>query len=133
MCPVKNKKVGLPKGHCQTVLHGGYMKLEGRKLDGRTALSKALNQLRRELTADLGENPSRAQQLIIDRVVFKSARLSFFEQGMLRGEVPDSANVPYIALANSLRLDLMALGLERKEKKCLDLQGYIKKKESNDV
>ena len=120
--------MGVPKGTCNRLLHGGYMRLQGKKLDGRTTLSKALNQLMRELTADLGENPSRAQQLIIERVVFKSARLGFFEQGMLRGEVPDSANVPYIALANSLRLDLMALGLQRQEKKYVTLQGYLKKK-----
>ena len=104
------------------------MRLDHRRLDGRSTLAKALKQLRHELVSDLGENPSRAQQLIVDRVIFKAARLNFFEQGMLRGEVPDSANVPYIALANSLRLDLMALGLQRQERKYVSLQDYLKDK-----
>lgn len=120
--------MGPRKGQTNHLIHGGWMRLEGRRLDGRTRLAKALNQLRRELTADLGAAPSRAQRLIIDRVVFKSARLGFFEQGYLRGEVSDGANATYIALANSLRLDLMALGLERRERQCLDLKEYLKEK-----
>jgi len=133
MCPVKNKKIGAPKGNCNSVLHGAYMRLDHRRLDGRSSLAKNLNLLRKELTEDLGESPSRAQQLIVERVIFKAARLRFFEEALLRGETDGQANIQYIALSNSMRLDLMSLGMKRVEKKCLDLQGYIKKKESNDV
>ena len=55
--------------------------------------------------------------------VYKLARCTLFEAATFAGE--DGADEHYLAWANSLRLDLQALGLQRRERQVMDLKTYI--------
>ncbi len=97
--------------------HGLYLSLpKGLKTDGRTRIGKAILQLRRSLIADLGGDVSTQETLLLDRVIFKVLRLCSFEVYLLKSNddgTPKQSR-EYLAMSNSLRLDLQALGLERR-------------------
>lgn len=98
------------------IKHGGYslvweQALSG-QLDGRSTVVKNMNALRDQLVRDLGGDPSTQSQILIDRVVVKAFRLQALEAAMMDGRA-EKAEVFYISLSNSLRRDLLALGLER--------------------
>lgn len=104
----------IPRGR-----HGLYVSLPRRmKLDGRSRFGKAVTQLRKSLISDLGGDLSTQESLIVDRVVFKVLRLCSFEAHILKSQGMESERQSreYLAMSNSLRLDLMALGLERRMK-----------------
>lgn len=101
------------------------------KLDGRTALAKAINQMRGELVKHVGSNPSIAEALLIDRITHKAMKAHIYETNFFF-EKNQGSNDHYLALVNSLRLDLQALGLRRSEKKVLDLNEYLLKKTKGD-
>lgn len=104
----------IPRGR-----HGLYVSLPKRmKLDGRSRFGKAVTQLRKSLISDLGGDPSTQESLIVDRVVFKVLRLCSFESHILKtqGMESERQSREYLAMSNSLRLDLMAIGLERRER-----------------
>ena len=100
------------------------------KLDRRSRFGKAVGQLRTALAADLGGEPSTQQTLLIDRAIFKVIRLSSFEADYLYAETkPENESMMnyYLAMSNSLRHDLMALGLERKAAQIETLGAYVAK------
>ena len=84
--------------------------------------------LRMELVKHCGGEPSIAEGILIDRVIAKVLRCRLYEVGLLSDQTLGSRD-HYLAVANSLRLDLQALGLERKVKDVLDLEKYLKVKE----
>lgn len=98
--------------------HGAYSKIlkaDGlAALDQRTAFGKAVAALRRSLITDLGGDPSVQQSFLIDRVIAKALQASALEAKLLEGH--EASRAFYISLSNSLRHDLLALGLERKAK-----------------
>lgn len=102
----------------RNIKHGGYSRvweqaLSGR-LDNRTTLVKAMNALRTQLIYDLGDNPSTQERILIDRVVVKVFRLQALEVVMMDDDGrAEKAQLFYISLSNSLRRDLVVLGLER--------------------
>ncbi len=105
------------KGGVMKGVHGLYISLPKRlKIDRRSRFGKALTQLRNSLVEDLGgaEAISTQVSLIVDRITFKVLKLCSYEAHVLRGDEAGMKN--YLAMSNSLRLDLMALGLERKMK-----------------
>lgn len=118
-------KKGAPCLNVNAIKHGSYLKLARRRIDGRTALAKQLNALKRELTTDLGGDPSTAQKILIERVSFKVASLHFLEMAMSEGKV-DGIHERYISLSNSLRHDLLALGLHRRQKDYLSYLDEMK-------
>ncbi len=68
------------------------------------------------------------KQILIDRVTVKVIRLCHGEAHLLKNPTAadsEKFSREYIALANSLRLDLIALGLERKEPEIESLQSYL--------
>jgi hypothetical protein len=82
-----------------------------------------LSGVRRGLIADLGpkeENLTTAQRILCDRVIGKLGVLRVVEefakeQGVLqKGELSPILKHNYLAWANSLRLDLQALGLDKR-------------------
>lgn len=96
------------------------------RLDKRTKLAKTIAFLRKELTNHVGGEPSIAQSILIDRVVHKVVKAHLYEQGFLSN--PEQGNRDhYLALVNSLRLDLQALGLQAKIKEPPDLEDLIRK------
>jgi len=107
--------------------NGIYAKvLRGGKVDGRTTLGQAMRALKQDLTRDIGGDPSTQQHILIDRVVMKTFRCQAFEAAFSEGSKEPEAH--YLALCNSLRLDLQALGLQRKAKDIQSLRDYIEVK-----
>ena len=80
----------------------------------------------RQLTDQLGD-PTTAQGLLIQSAALKATRLALLSEQLLDGTPPSEGSDHHaLAWLNSLRLDLMALGLERRERQILDLNGYLK-------
>ena len=108
------------KGNTNALKHGGRLKLHARCLDRRCRLAKQLKHLRESLIGDLGGDVTTAQAVLIDRVTYKTANAHFFELAIANGETDNWKS--YTALTNSLRADLLALGLERRQK---DYASYL--------
>ena len=88
-----------------------------RSLDGRTTLAKFTKAIRQDLTAALGGTLGAGQSIIVDLCVVKAARLQMLSEQILSGELPpEEAERRFIWHANSLRRDLMALGLDKPSK-----------------
>jgi hypothetical protein len=84
-------------------------------VDGRTLVGRILKQVRSELVAHLGGDPSVAELLLIENAAMKSARVALLSQKLAEGgEIAPGADHHVLAWSNSLRLDLMALGLQRR-------------------
>lgn len=116
----KNKR-NYPAKHCL------WVDFKAVKLDGRTALAKAINLMRRELIKHVGGKPSIAQALLIERVIHKAMKAFIYETNFFLDQKQGSED-HYLALVNSLRLDLQALGLQRSGGKVGDLAEYLNKK-----
>ena len=95
-----------------------------RKIDGRSRLGIGLKRLRDALVPDLGvarwEDLSAQQQMLATRVIHKHlfaecVEAWLLENGPLRknGTARPALGTNYLAITNSLRLDLQALGIER--------------------
>lgn len=119
--PAKNKH-NFPAKHCL------WVDFKTVKLDGRTALARAIMLMRRELTKHVGGKPSITEALLIERIVHKSVKAFLYETSFFWDQKQGS-ETHYLALVNSLRLDLAALGMEPKKTKVLDLAEYLNKKD----
>lgn len=109
--------------------NGLWIDFDKRVIDGRTKLGKYLNLLRASLTRDLGGDLSTQQAILVDRVVHKTIKCFLYERGILDGDGQGSRD-HYLACTNSLRLDLCALGLERRTQDLTErLEDYLKNKE----
>jgi hypothetical protein len=87
--------------------------------------ARAMRKTRLALVTSLGGDLSPQEEILLDRVLAKNLKCLLAESAMLAGEKPDEAH--YLALANSLRLDLQALGLKRRLPKDLSLKDYLRK------
>ena len=104
------------------------------KLDRRTRLSKWIEKKKAALIVELGENLTVQQEILVDRVCAKMAKCRLYENGVLCNP-PETmgSRDHYLALCNSLRLDLQVLfpdGLKMQGKKVTDLGAYLREKES---
>jgi hypothetical protein len=113
--------------------HGAYSDISAQNLDGRSKLVKTLRHISSYLTRELGGEPTTQETLIIERASFKAVKCILAEIAMLSNSRKSSGlESQYLAWSNSLRLDLQALGLERRMKTVQSLHEYITQKESND-
>ena len=96
-------------------------------LDQRTRLAKALSAAESALVSALGGDLSPQELILVDRIVYKLARITLFEIATLtgKGRTEDTDKI-YLAWSNSLRLDLQALGLKRRQKEVAELTTYIR-------
>jgi hypothetical protein len=79
-----------------------------------------------ELIAHLGD-ASAPQRLIVQCAAVKAVRLALLTDQLLDGTPPsDGSDHHALAWLNSLRLDLQAIGLEKKTVPSLDLNAYLK-------
>jgi len=108
------------KGVGQPPKHGGYSTIWKRavqgSLDGRSLVSRAVKDLRAALISDMGgeQNLSTQKSLILDRAVAKVFRCQAIETALYEGQELSPHTIGlYLALSNSLRKDLSALGLNR--------------------
>ena len=120
---LKGKKIK-DKGGRPIIRHGAYSYMTKLTLpDNRAYLRPYLSGVREGLIHDLGpteEDLTTAQKLIIDRIVGQVGVIRLIEeycreQGIFRGALLQPVLAKnYGAFTNSLRLNLEAIGLERK-------------------
>lgn len=119
--------------------HGGYTilsRVSSGRLDGRGRVALSLKARCNAMVRDLGEerweNLPIAKQLLVERAVVKAlilARMDIY--ALTHGIINESGHLipplgeDYLAFSNSLRSDLVALGLERKEKIVMDLAAAL--------
>lgn len=124
----------LPAGRAKT--HGGYSFLSTGKLpEHRREVSRYLTAVREGLIRDLGPKEadlSAGQRILIDRVVTKLGVIRCMEEHVREGSVMSGDDLTpclktsYLAYNNSVRLDLTALGIDKRaEAKVLDLAEYV--------
>ena len=96
------------------------------KLDGRCQLSKTIKFIKASLTRHVGGQPTIAQSLLIDRIAFKAIRCTLWEAGFWSDDEQGSRD-HYLAMSNSVRLDLAQLGMDERQLPEMDLNDYIRK------
>jgi hypothetical protein len=95
-------------------------------LDRRTRAGRVMKGVIAELTARLGD-ASAPQRLLVQSAALKAVRLMLLTDQLLANEPPSEGSDHHaLAWLNSLRLDLQALGLERKRPASIDLHEYLK-------
>jgi len=109
--------------------HGGYSFLtRGELPENRTHVLKYLMAAREGLIRDLGpseENLSTAQIILIDRITSMLGIVRLMEEYirersvMVGAELAPCLKASYLAYNNSIRLDLVSLGLDRKDQELL--------------
>jgi hypothetical protein len=77
------------------------------------------------------ENITPQQRIIINRAAYKAARCRLFEAAAIAEDGTTHADHYYLAWTNSLRTDLLALGLNRVPRPVQDLQSYLRSKEAS--
>jgi hypothetical protein len=128
----------LPPGRKR--FHGGYAFLTtGRLPEHRKYVLQYLTGAREQLVKDVGgdeQNLSAQQIIIIDRVIVKLGVLRCIEEhvkemGVFQhGRLNSALSKNFLGWANSVRLDLQALGLNRRAaSEVLDLGKYIEQKD----
>lgn len=126
----------------QKVKHGGYSFLtKGELPENRKHVLKYLTAARDNLIQDLGPTErdlTAAQIIIIDRVVTKLGVTRCIEEfiresSVMKGDrLSPSLRESYLAYNNSIRLDLQALGIDRKKADEVDkFKEYVKTKDEN--
>jgi len=119
--------------------HGGYsLLIRGELPENRKHIKQYLTLSRENLIRDLGpteENLTAAQIIIIDRVVTKLGVIRCIEEHIRENSVmvghnlAPSLSASYLAYNNSVRLDLQALGIDkRKADEALDLGTYVEER-----
>ena len=113
------------EGNTNALKHGAYRQLTC--LDARTREARYLAGLEATLVSALGGDPSPQQILLIRRVCVKALRCSLLEQEIIvkNGRFPRTVGEDYLRWSRDLRLDLQALGIEKRMKRVVDLQDYI--------
>ena len=131
MTGIGAEKLPAPKDGHRWMKHGLWIALNGRKIDGRSKLGKAMAMLRGELVKHVGGEPSIIEAILIERITAKTIKCHLYETGVLSDPASSQGSRDhYLAMANSLRLDCGLLGLKPKAaNKVLDLQTYIAMKE----
>ncbi len=130
----KWRKAGGQPGNTSALQHGGYRDLSAEKLDQRTREAKALNQIEGELVTALGGEPSPQEILIVKQAAVKAVRVALIGQHLLiaNGSAPQSLLDDYLRWGRELRSDLLALGLERRQKSVQNLTDYLQESQKGE-
>lgn len=119
--------------------HGGYAFLsKGELPENRAYVERYLTAVREGLIQDLGPSEkdlTTAQLVIIDRVTTKLGVIRCIEEHtrentvMAGSRLSPSLRESYLAYNNSIRLDLQALGIDkRKADDVVDVREYVRKR-----
>jgi hypothetical protein len=105
---------------------GLYRKPENQLSDGRTQQQRLIRDLRLSLVQYIGNSaPTVAQEILIQRIIFKHIRLSSYESTALNN-TPNEEAQHYVPWSNSLRRDLETLALlASPDASKPDLKSYI--------
>lgn len=122
--------------------HGGFSILNRAEVPyARKKIMRYFHQVRDSIIQDLGGSArlTTAQLLLVDRIIFKlgflrCVEIYIAEKGPFTeaGQLEPILRETYLAYANSLRLDLQALGIKEKAEEIITLTDYIKEIEKND-
>jgi hypothetical protein len=127
----KNSGEGAPIGNGNSLKHGAFTQLRHRNLDQRSKLAKAIRSVEGELVTAIGGNPSPQEIILIQRACYKVMKCVLYEAASLNEEGKSTDEV-YLSWANSLRQDLVALGLARRQKDVTDLVKALAMEASRD-
>jgi hypothetical protein len=99
-----SKKHGGREKNANSLKTGVYADLSHRNMDQRSRFAKALNRVEADLVSAIGGDPSPQEIILIQRVVYKTARCFLFEAAALSGqlEASSASDQYYIAWSNSL-------------------------------
>jgi hypothetical protein len=102
-------------------------------LDARTNTAKLLKRITADLLDHLGD-PTAPQRIIVQNASFKALRVALFADRMMNDEnaLSEKSDHNLLAWSNSLRLDLQALGLEKREKATINLASYLARGRADD-
>jgi hypothetical protein len=125
----RSKRANLPLERVQgkAVKSGLWVSFEKAKIDGRCRLAKTMAMLRKEFVNHCGGSPTVGEAILIERIIAKTIKCFLYERGVLTDPAGSMGSKDhYLACANSLRLDLTALGLEKQIKDLPgDLDSYL--------
>jgi hypothetical protein len=94
--------------------------------DHRTREGRFLKTVTRELVEHLGD-ATAPQRLLIQSAALKATRMMLLTDQLLAGvQLGEGSDHHALAWLNSMRLDLIAIGLERKGPASIDLREYLK-------
>jgi hypothetical protein len=97
------------------------------ELDLRTAEGKFCAGIRAALVEHVGGNPTPPMQILIGLAALKSLRLELMMSRILSDEqIKEGDDGKFLSWANSLRRDLLALGLERMRELPQSLTDYLR-------
>ena len=97
----------------------------GDTINGRSREGKFLRRIESELTAQVGGQPSFAQQLLIRRIAKATLRLELFDEKLAGGSWTDNDARTFGGLSNALRLMLRELGLKAPPARRQSLSEYL--------
>ena len=124
-------------------LHGGFSVITraGKLPENRRYIANWLTEVREGLIGDLGPSEgdlTTAQRVLIDRIISKLGVVRCVEEfvrenHVMKGDrLSPSLRESYLAYNNSIRLDLLALGIEKRERPIdikASVEDYLKKAE----
>lgn len=90
--------------------HGLFIQIEKYNIDGKSSLGHAIRRVTEALADLFPQGPTKAAQILIQRMVYKVMRLELFENwDYATGEATPPVMANYIQISNSLRKDLTTL------------------------
>lgn len=135
----KTRLITKLKSGGQKVKHGGYSFLvKGELPENRKHVLKYLTAARENLIKDLGpteEDLTAAQIILIDRIVTKLGVTRCIEEYIRQNTVMEGKDLApslrksYLAYNNSIRLDLQALGIDKRQTESMNLEQYVEMKD----
>lgn len=129
----RNSRTGRPPIHGLNALRKAVTRLSTKRLDQRSAIAVAVRRFKADLVRDLGGNPSRAQETLIELAARTWIIVEALDDWLMRQPSlvlhRKRAVVPVLLqrqqLADSLARQLERLGLERKVREAPDVTSYL--------
>jgi hypothetical protein len=93
------------------------------RVDRRGKAGRLVKETQAALIEHIGGSPSVAELLLIQSISLKVCRLHLLGEALLAGDPIDADHNSVLAWSNSLRLDLQAIGLEKRIFKVINAEG----------
>jgi hypothetical protein len=122
--PTSSTKRTALTAHSRSIRRGSL----GDFIDGRSREGKFLRRIEAELLAQLGQEPSFGERLLVRRAARAALRLELFDEKFKKGTWSDNDARTFGGLSNNLRLCLRELGLKAAPKdKPLSLDAIVER------
>lgn len=98
-------------------------------VDGRSAEARRMKEIRADLEAQIGENISTAQRMMIERIAVLMLRMELMDRQSLKdAEFSEKNAREYLAWTNSCARMLKMLGLQGKPAKAKTLRDHLQER-----